>query len=119
MEIDYNKEEVTYKIGGKIKKIDLTPVNEIRKTLEDILSERKNNSDRRHIDYSMEIMKKIEKLNKEQRGYLINSIVSLVTKYADLYQLILDNPEEECKKIIERRKILDFTKIVEIEIPDI
>ncbi len=110
MEVEYNKEKIIYSSNGKvIKEVDLTPVNRIKKNLEKILNHRKNNQDRSHVEYSVEIMKEIRTLTKDQLEYLSNAFVGLMIKYADSLQRIYDNPEEESKKI---RKYKNFHELI-------
>jgi len=100
---------ITDKEGTR--KIDLTPVEEIKDNLEKILRERKSFLDRSHIQYSVEIFRKIAELNKKQLEYLTNGFLDLLFKYADLYQSVLDNPEETCERITEFNKIKEKLKI--------
>lgn len=94
-----------HKKGEPTKIIDLTPVEEIRNNLENILMHRKNWQDRSHIRYSIEITEKIKQLNKDQLIYLSNSLISLVNKYADFWQMAIDEPEEHLKSINKYKKL--------------
>ncbi len=93
-----------------VEEIDLTPVEEIRNKFEKILKEREDFSDRSPARYSVEIMEKIKTLNKSQLEYLTNNLTELVVKYADLLQLIYDNPEEQCEKIKGYKEIFQKAK---------
>jgi hypothetical protein len=96
---------------GKTREIDLSLVEEIKDNLERILRERKSFLDRSHVQYSIEILRKIKELNKKQLEYLANGFLDLLFKYADLYQSVLDNPEETCERITEFNKIKEKLKI--------
>lgn len=104
-------EEILWYAGGKLKKrIDITLINEIVNNLENILMKRENNSDRSHIDYSTEILKKMQGLNKTQLEYLGSSFIGLIIKYADLYQSAFDNPEEFCKRVNSYKQLFEDCK---------
>ena len=93
------------KKGKTTKTINLTPVEEIRNNLEKILMHRENWKDRSHIKYSINITEKIKQLNKDQLMYLSNSLISLVNKYADLWQMTIDEPEEHLKSLNKYKKL--------------
>jgi len=94
-----------HKKEQKIRRIDLTSVEEIRNNLEYILMHRKSMKDRSHIKYSIEITEKIRNLNKDQLRYLSTSLIGLVNKFADLYQSTLDKPEEHLEFMKKFRKL--------------
>ena len=103
-----NKTVIRKTIGGVTTEIDLTQVEEITNTLEKLLKERENSLDRRHVPYSIEILEKTGNMNSKQLRYLVTNLVGLVCKYADLYQRVLDNPEEECARIREYKDFFDL-----------
>lgn len=95
---------------GKTREIDLTLVEEIENNLERILRKRESFTDRSHIQYSIEILDGMEKLNREQLIYLANNFLGLLLKYADLYQSALDNPKEFCERIFGYKKLIEKAK---------
>lgn len=100
--------------NGKVEKtIDLTPVEEITNNLEKILRKRESWEDRSHVKYHIEILDKIKELDKDQLEYLVNNLVGIIGRYAELYQNILDNPEKECQEI---KKYKDFFKLMQEQI---
>ena len=109
--MEHTGDKIIYtRTDGTTKEIDLTPVNEITNNLENILKKRENFSDRSHIAYSVEIMKKMRGLDKDQLEYLANNFVGLITRYADMLQRVYDSPEEECKKIKEYKEFSALIK---------
>jgi hypothetical protein len=97
-------------INGVTTKVDLTPVEEIKDTMDKILRERTSRFDRRHIGYSSEILKQMIEMDNEQLRYLANNFVGLLFKYADLYQYTIDEPEAHLK-FVENYRI--FKKMCE------
>ena len=98
------------KEGKLIETIDLTPIEEITKNLEEILRKRESWKDRSHVDYHIEILDKIRELDKEQLKYLTNNLLGILCKYADLYQKILDDPEKECQEIKKYKDLLELAQ---------
>jgi len=104
-----NRTIIRETIDGVTTEIDLTSVQEVTSTLEKLIGNSKDISDRKHISYSVEIREKMQDMDNEQLKYLVTNIVGLLCRYADLYQHTLDNPEEHLKRIEEYR---EFKKIL-------
>lgn len=80
------KKTVMYIQDGKIKKqVDLNLVDKITDNLENVLRARESFHDRRHIEYFVRIREVIKELDKEQLEYLVNNLLSFISKYAYLF----------------------------------
>ena len=106
-------------IRGKTTEINLTPVEEITNTLEQILKKRTSWKDRSHVKYHLEALEKTKNLDKTQLEYLTSSLFSMVCHYADLYQRVLDNPEKECAQIKEYKDFFDLVEKHSKNIPNL
>ena len=106
--VGFNGKSIIYvnREGEIVKEIDLTSVHGIMRNLENLLKKRENCSDRSHVKYVVEALKKIKKLKKEQLEYLITDLFGMIIEYSDMLQKIYDNPEEECKRIAEYRGLI-------------
>ena len=114
---DYSqKNTITISNQGKIgKEIDLTPVEELKSRLEKALFGRETWKDRSHILKTIEIRKDYKKLNKNQKDFFNNYLISKLTEVTDLYLSALENPE----KIKEYKDFFDLVKEKTKNIPTI
>ncbi len=88
----------------RIKRIDLTPVENLISKLESAL-ESKSGKVSLVNRLSMEIIKETESLNKEQMGYLINELIGIVGRNAGLIEYITSNPEKYIQTVRTYNKI--------------
>lgn len=92
--------------NGKTKEIDLSKVEKIAREYERSLFKRENYQDRRHVDYSIEILKEAKDLDKEQLEYLTTYLTGITNKLSDMYQKALDEPEKFAKETKKYKELM-------------
>ncbi|MBS3084292.1 hypothetical protein J4411_00055 [Candidatus Pacearchaeota archaeon] len=99
------------KIKGRERKvIDLTPAENITSKLELAVTKRKTWKDRSHIPVETQLLEECEKLNEDQKDYLLWYFIGEYIHAYDLYLSALDNSGkiEEYKKILNAKDVRDL-----------
>lgn len=97
------KTKLTINLGGGVQEIDLTPVEKIKSMLEEAVRGEENRRKGKINSIYMDILERVENLNREQLNHLALYLVGLVNTWSGIYQHLVDNPD----MLLQYKKLLD------------